>query len=71
MFVRSRHLCGIVTQDRLQATLYFAGEFKTFVRFAAMHIVAARALHNHLFIAAQEGASDLGAHSGQRQRYPA
>jgi hypothetical protein len=26
-----RDLCGIVTQDRLVATLYFAGEFKAFV----------------------------------------
>jgi len=68
---RLHHLCGIVTQDRLGATLYFAGEFKAFVPVATTLPVAAASHHNHIIIAAQEGAFDLGAHSGQRQRYAA
>jgi len=50
-----RHLCGIVTQDRMGATLYFAGEFKTLVPTIAISRRDGRSHHPIIPIPAQEG----------------
>jgi hypothetical protein len=66
-----RDLCGIVTQDRVGATLYFAGEFNIFVRVVAVCAAPASPHPIRLPFAAQKGAFDLGAFNGHRQRYAA
>jgi hypothetical protein len=50
-----RHLCGIVTQDRMGTTLYFPAEFKALMGPIAIRSCGGPNHHNLIFLSRQKG----------------
>jgi hypothetical protein len=50
-----RQLCGIVTQDRIEATLYFPGEFKALMGTIAIRSCGGPNHHNLIRFTRQKG----------------